>query len=95
MKLQGIGIPFFSEKEWLSAKRLMEDAHTFHDTYPEFVKAVENAERNLRAQGIACIRVNLVMDQFIPWCRSTGRQVDSKARSDYAALRVKELDQNG
>ena len=32
MKLQGIGIPFFSEKEWLSAKRLMEDAHTFHDT---------------------------------------------------------------
>lgn len=92
MKLQGIGIPFFSQTEWEKAKRLMEDANNFHDTYPEFVQAVENSERDLRSQGIACIRVNLVMDDFIPWCKRLGCKVDSKARSHYAAMRAQELD---
>lgn len=92
MNLQGIGIPFFSADEWQKAKRLMEDAHTFHNSYAEFVQAVENAEKGLRAKGIACIRVNLVMEEFIPWCKRLGCKVDSKARSHYAAMRAQELD---
>jgi hypothetical protein len=93
MKLQGIGIPFFSETEWLKAKRLMDDAHTFHDRYPEFVQAVQNAERQMTAQGIPHVRVALVMEEFIPWCKSTGRKVNAEARSHYAAMKAHKQDQ--
>lgn len=90
--LQGIGIPFFSEEEWHRAKVAMEDAHTFHDSYAEFVQAVMQAERNLMTKGVAVIRVNLKMEEFIPWCRSTGHKINSEARSHYAALKARELD---
>lgn len=90
--LQGIGIPFFTEEEWHRAKVAMEDANTFHDSYAEFVQAVAQAERNLISRGVAVIRVNLQMDEFIPWCRSTGRKINSEARSHYAAMKARELD---
>lgn len=93
MKLQGIGIPFFTEAEWNKAKRLMEDAHTFHDRYTEFVQAVQNAERQMTAQGTPHMRVYLVMDEFIPWCQSTGRKIDAQARSHYAAMKAHLQDQ--
>lgn len=90
--LQGIGIPYFSEAEWHAAKAVMEDAHTFHDSYAEFVTAVDQAERHLRGQGMATVRVYLRMDEFVPWCKANGRQVDGKARADYAARKAMEND---
>ncbi len=84
--LQGLGIPFFEEAEWLKAKTAMEDGHTFHATYAEFVNAIQQGEKRLRAQGVATIRIPIVVDEFIAWCRSAGRKVNSNARAEYAAL---------
>lgn len=93
MKLQGIGIPFFTETEWAKAKLVMDDGHTFHDTYVEFLKQIEQAETQYRAQGVALIRISVVVDDFVAWCRQANCKVDSKARAHYAAVRAKELDQ--
>ncbi len=93
--LQGIGIPYFSEAEWTKAKRLMADAHTFHDTYAEFTQRVAQAERELRAKGVATVRVPLNVDTFIAWCGKTGRKVDSQARAAYAAIAAHKQDQAG
>ena len=90
--LQGIGIPFFTEAEWLAAKTVMEDGHTFHTSYLQFLAVVEQAERKLRRQGQASIRIYLRMDEFIPWCRANGRKINREARSDYAAWKAKEAD---
>lgn len=92
MKPQGIGIPFYSSDEWENAKRQMQDPHTFHDTYAQFVQDIEHGERQLRAQGMATVRVHIVVDEFIAWCNKAGRQINSKARSDYAAIKAVEMD---
>lgn len=84
--LQGVPIPWFSQAEWLLAREYMEDAHTFHDTYGEFVARVESAERQLRGRGIATVRVPIVKDQFQAWCVATGRKVDRDSREIYVAL---------
>lgn len=84
--VQGLGIPFFVEAEWIKAKTAMEDGHTFHDTYAEFVNAINQGEKRLRAQGVATIRVPIVVDEFVTWCLSGGRKVNSHARAEYAAL---------
>ncbi|WP_313074921.1 hypothetical protein [Melaminivora sp.] len=84
--LQGLGIPFFTEAEWLKAKTAMEDGHTFHDTYAEFVNAIVQGEKRLRAQGVATVRIPIVVDEFVDWCRGSAREVNSHARAEYAAL---------
>lgn len=84
--LQGLGIPFFTEGEWHKAKVSMEDGDTFHDTYAEFLNAITQGEKRMRSQGVATIRINIVVDEFTAWCRSANRKVNSHARAEYAAL---------
>lgn len=84
--LQVLGIPFFEEAEWLKAKTTMEDGHTFHGTYAEFLSAISQGEQRLRAQGTPTVRIPIVVDEFTAWCRSCGRKVNANARAEYAAL---------
>lgn len=90
--LQGFGLPWFSEAEWHAAKAAMEDGHTFHDSYAEFVAAFEKGERRLQGQGHATVRVALRMSEFVPWCAAMNCKVDAHARAEYAALKVMEAD---
>ncbi len=69
---------------------IMEDGHAFHETYAEFLGKAEEAERNLRRQGHATVRVYLRMDEFIPWCR--GRKIDAQARAEFAARKAAQSD---
>lgn len=85
-KMQGIGLPFFSETEWAAAKLVMEDGHTFHDTYADFLARVEQTESRLRRQGQLTIRVHLRMAEFLPWCAARARKVNAQSRSEYAAF---------
>jgi hypothetical protein len=93
--LQGIGLPFFPAEEWSAAKTVMEDAHTFHDTYAEFVAAIEQGERRLRGQGQATIRVNLRMAEFIPWCKANGCKINAEGRAKFAAIKAAQADRGG
>lgn len=92
MKLQGLGIPFYSEAEWHQARAVMVDGHTFHATYAEFTAKVEQVQAQLARQGTPTIRVYLRMAEFLPWCRANGRQIDANARADYAAIKARDHD---
>ncbi len=95
LNIQGYGLPFFSEDEWNAARVGMEDGHTFHDTYAEFLARIEQGERDLRGKGYATVRVHIRMDEFLPWCKANGRKVDAQSRSTYAALKVAQQDGHG
>lgn len=84
--LQGIAIPFFTETQWIAARAVMEDGHTFHDSYADFVQRVVQAETKLRAEGKATIRVNIDPVLFPQWCRANARKVNAESRSLYAAF---------
>jgi hypothetical protein len=90
--LQGIAIPFFTEKQWAEARLVMEDGGNFHDSYTEFVQRVENAETQLRSEGKATIRVNIEPQTFVRWCKDNGRKVNAQSRSTYAAIEAAQAD---
>lgn len=92
MKIQGIGIPFFTASEWEKARGVMEDGHTFHGAYGDFVAKVQAKQAELAKQGIATIRVHIEVDRFVQWCRGSGRAVDSKSRAEYAAVAAAQQD---
>lgn len=93
--LRGIGIPFYSEAEWHKAKALMEDGHTFHATYAQFVQRVAQQQAQLAGQHQASVRVNINVDAFIGWCRASNRQVNAKSRAEYASWRAAYDDRSG
>ena len=84
--MQVIAIPFFTEAQWSAARAVMEDGHTFHNRYADFVQRVTSKERELRAKGQATVRINIEPEVFASWCRSQGRKIDSENRGIYAAF---------
>lgn len=93
--LQGMAIPFYSEAEWHKAKAACTDGHTFHATYGQFVAVVGAKQAQLMAQGIPTIRVYIDVDTFTAWCRRHGREIDAKARSEFAARQAAQQDGGG
>lgn len=92
--VQGIAIPFFSEREWTKARAQMEDRHTFHDRYAEYLQKVEEKEAQLRREGYAVMRVHIRLEEFIPWCRATGSKVDANSRAKFAAWKAAQADRS-
>lgn len=90
--LQGIGIPFYSETEWLKAKAVMEDGHTFHRTYADFVQHVSQRQAQLAGQNQPTIRIYIDVDKFVGWCRVNGRKVDAHSRAEYAGITAAQQD---
>ena len=86
LNLQGIAIPFFTEAQWQNARTVMDDGHTFHDSYADFVQRVADKERELRGKGHATVRINIEPKVFASWCAQHGRKVDAESRGIYAAL---------
>lgn len=91
-RLPGIAIPFFTQEQWANARSVMEDGHTFHDSYAEFVQRVSSVEKKLRGQGNVTVRVNIEPEAFVQWCRGSGRKVDAESRSQYAAMKAAQTD---
>jgi len=94
-ELQGIGIPWFEPTEWERARAVIADAGLLGHSHAEFVANLERVEHNLRRQGAALIRVTIHLDDFIAWCRLTGREVNAKSCADFAARLAKQHDDHG
>lgn len=92
LDLQGIGIPFFTPEEWAAAKTVMQDAHTFDRPYSSYLQQIESSERQLRARGVATIRVDIRLGELVAWCKTSGHQVNSKGCAAYAAYRAMQID---
>lgn len=58
-------------------------------TYDAWLREAKRGIRLYEEQGVSVDRVQADVDEFLAWCRYTGRQPNGAARSDYAAERVR------
>ena len=85
-----------SRDDWPEWHRINTDVPPDAD-YDTWLKNVEEYRNSLIAQGIRPVQIDVQPAEFIAWCRETGRNIDSSARSTYAATRLIEInkDRNG
>jgi hypothetical protein len=57
------------------------------------VRLAEEKMHELRDNGVRVERFD-IDEQLILWCNERGLEIDSKARSQYAAEKVRELDRS-
>jgi hypothetical protein len=87
----GAGVPiratamaWFRREDFAQIKALMSDGHKLHKTWEEWTAAAEAGQKHFEATGTVVIRVFIIPDEFAAWCRLRGRDLDAKARIDFA-----------
>lgn len=84
MQIQIIGMAWFKPENYLQLRRMFEDGHKLHHTYPEWLKAAQTGYERFEAQGARVIRVDIDPSQFPTWCKANGMKLNAQARMAYA-----------
>jgi hypothetical protein len=86
-----VGIGWYSRAEWTRLKQVAVDPDNLHDTYEEWVRGAEEAERQIARPGLTLRRVMIDVDSLVAWCAARQKSVDGAARSEY----IQELVRSG
>ena len=78
------GLAWFSEDDYAQARELMSDGAELPQEYWRWLRGAETNERDLREQGHHPIRVAIVPEDFVRWCRKRGIAMDARARRAFA-----------
>lgn len=83
MQVQIAGIPWFQEDDYETFRLLLPE-RSWHDSYAEWKAGAEQGVERLKHKGIRTIKAEVRAADFVAWCRSTGREVNTKALLDFA-----------
>jgi hypothetical protein len=91
--MRAVGVAWYSEKAW---KRLesMPEAR-IEKTYADYLRAVENSERELAAFGLKTERMQINIDHMTAWCHRNGYEIDGKGRSAYGTMLIAARERHG
>lgn len=78
MQIEAAGMPWFAEDDYESFRRVLPD-RSWHPTHAQWLDAAEKNLERLKASGVLAVKAHVRSNDFITWCRSTGRNVDAKA----------------
>ncbi len=79
------GIPWYRRDDYARVLQIMADGDGLPPGYDEWQKLAEQAERMVRRQGGAPVRVPLDAEKFAAWCLARGLHVNGRARSLFAS----------
>ena len=83
------GCAWYRADQWERLREISVDREKLGDTYEEWVANAKKALREMRKAGIHAEKVEVDVEELLAWCRAEGRDVDGKARSQYAAEMVR------
>lgn len=82
--VRATAMAWFRREDFAQIKAMMADGHKLHRTWEQWSAAAESGEKHFQATGVVVIRVLIIPDEFAAWCRLRGRDLDAKARIDFA-----------
>lgn len=86
--VRAVGIPWYRREEYGRIRRVMADGHLLPATWRDWLDRAQQAEQQIKAQGIVAERVYLDPRGFPDWCRARGLDVDADARMRFASEAV-------
>lgn len=90
-----IGFAWYRPAQWQRVRDISIDAEDLHNTYLEWLQLAEEKLIEFRNSGLAVQKVDIDSEQLICWCNERGLDITGESRSQYAAERMKELDEKG
>lgn len=80
---------WYQRDEWEKLKATAADKEDLDDTYDEWKSNASSAIKDLRDEGQLIQKVSIKIDVLEAWCREEGVDNNSKARSQYALILLK------
>jgi len=77
-------VPFVSREDYSELLRIVEDNDSFPADYDSFLQLYDNMMKDYQKAGLNMIKININPSELAEWCRSQNRNIDMKARTDYA-----------
>lgn len=89
--LQGtvLGVAWYSRAEWARMRKAVPDPEKLEETYEEWESMATATLAQLEATGVTLERVPLEAEEFLAWCRASGRAPDSAARAHFSAEKLR------
>lgn len=95
-KLRAVGVPWFDREDYEAFRRVVPDL-VWHITYYQWEASANRFMDQVQRMGVCAFKAHVKSDTFVEWCRSSGREVNSRALVDYAGdfARRQLLEQHG
>jgi hypothetical protein len=84
---RAVGVAWYRKEDYPALIAIFEDGPLF-DSYEEWRKRAEEAERELQRDGYVVERVYIDPDTFPEWCSKEGFRTDREGRGKFAAEAV-------
>ena len=81
------GIAWYRPETYDQCLAIFDDAEKLHDTYAEWLEAAERTEKQVSAQGMKVVRVDIDPVEFPEWCAAEEfKTIDQHARTHYGNI---------
>jgi hypothetical protein len=85
-------LAWYPAEDWSTLKAMFPDGDQLHDTRAKWLAEVEKVEKRLCKDGHVVKRVYIEPAVFRGWCLLRGLPMNTTARTEYAAERVRQLE---
>jgi len=90
-----MGVTWYRPEQWERLREIVEDKENFDKTYEEPVLDSENKVKQLEAQGIRPVKVEVDVEEMLTWCFAQGLAVTPETRTKFMMTKLRELVANG
>ncbi len=84
-----VAVAWYAPEQWERWKEVVEDPQNFEETHAEWQGAFIRGVLFLRDEGFDPHKIPVDIDELVEWCRRNKRPIDSGARSEFAADKLR------
>jgi hypothetical protein len=85
------GIAWYRPEQWERLREIAADGDNLEETYEEWVRNAENSIREMRKSDVRPEKIDVDIEELLLWCKAHNYSVDSAARAQYAADKLRQL----
>ena len=90
-----MGLTWYRPEQWERLREISEDKEHFDKTYEASLVDLENKVKQLEAQGIRPVKVEVDVEEMLTWCSAQGLAVTPETRTKFTMTKLRELVKNG
>ena len=90
-----MGVSWYRSEQWHLLQEISEDKENFDKTYEESLVDSENKIKQLEAQGLRPIKIEVDVEEMLTWCSTQGLSVTPETRTKFMMSKLRELVKNG
>ena len=87
-----LGVAWYRKEQWERLRSVSSDRDGLETTFEEWEEMAKRRFNELRIAGQTVEKVDVDVEELVIWCKGRGMEIDGKARSRFAAERLRKGD---